>query len=74
MKLSACCNAPMTYSHTRLIMDPHTGDLSVVEICNCDECGNPCDFVEEVEEEEETDEDRAEQRGEYWMESERNGD
>ena len=66
--ISTCCNAPVTYQGTRLITG-YDGNFRLAETHTCDGCGEECelDYIE-------TEEDRAEARAEYWMESERNGD
>lgn len=69
MTRSTCCNAPCTYQGNRLITDPITDKLKLADIYTCDGCGQPCEI-----EDTETAEDRDELRGEYWLESERNGD
>ena len=67
--ISTCCNAPVTYQGTRLINGPCPGDFQAAETHTCTACGNECelDYIE-------TEEDHAEARAEYWMDSERNGD
>jgi len=69
MEISTCCQAPTTYQGTRLANGPHSGDFQVVEVYTCDGCGNECETLEP-----ETAEDRADQRGDWMMECERNED
>lgn len=69
MTRSTCCNAPCTYQGTRLASRLDGDGFDVAEIYTCDGCGN-----ETETEYFETEEDRAELRGEYWADSERQGD
>lgn len=69
MTRSTCCNAPCTYQGNRLIGRLDGEGFKLIDIYTCDGCGNECET-----EYFETAEDRAELRGEYWADSERQGD
>ena len=69
MTRSTCCNAPTTYQGNRLIAHPYKDGFKLIDVYTCDGCGNETETSDE-----ETAEDRAELRGEYWLECERNGD